>query len=67
MKNFLVAIGAIAPIASPAVAQEQCAKQAPKLAYMKDGKMVREMMQHSKMGHATMDHGTIAPAKIGHA
>jgi protein CpxP len=67
MKNFLVAIGALALTASPAAAHEQGAKDAPKHEHMKDskmecckkeqdGKMVCKMMDHTKMDHSQMDH-----------
>lgn len=66
MRNLLIAIGALALTATPALAQAPVAKDAPKSEMMKDGmmkcckkdkdgKMVCEMMDHSKMDHAKKD------------
>jgi protein CpxP len=77
MKNFLVAIGALALTASPAAAQEQGAKDAPKHEHMKDskmecckkdeeGKMVCEMMDQNKMEHAKVDHSKMDHGKMDH-
>lgn len=78
MKNILIAIGALALTASPAVAQDQSMKDAPKHEHMKDskmecckkdqdGKMVCTMMDHSKMDHSKMDSAKVDHSKMDHS
>lgn len=77
MKNFVIAIGALALTASPAAAQEQGAKDAPKHEHMQDGKMecckkdedgkmVCTMMARDKADHSKMDHSKMDHSKMDH-